>query len=58
MKIEPMKLSDYSDVYSLWINTLGMGLNTVDDSKAGIYKYLKRNPKPVLLLKKRRKSLE
>jgi len=57
MKIEPMKLSDYSDVYSLWINTLGMGLNTVDDSKAGIYKYLKRNPKTCFVVKEKKKVI-
>jgi len=28
----------------LWLNTPGMGLNTTDDSREGIEKYLKRNP--------------
>ena len=45
MQIVKMKISNYKDVYSLWVNTPGMGLNTVDDSKKGIGKYLKRNPK-------------
>lgn len=39
-----MKLDDYEKVYNLWLNTSGMGLNTVDDSKDGITRFLKRNP--------------
>jgi ribosomal protein S18 acetylase RimI-like enzyme len=44
MNIATMTIQDYEDVYSLWINTPGMGLNTLDDSKEGIERYLKRNP--------------
>lgn len=29
----------------MWVHTPGMGLNDVDDSKAGITKYLERNPR-------------
>lgn len=39
-----MQISDYDSIYNLWINTPGMGLNSVDDSKEGIEKFLKRNP--------------
>ncbi len=39
-----MTIEDYEKVYDLWMNTAGMGLNDVDDSKNGIEKYLKRNP--------------
>ncbi len=39
-----MTISDYDAVYNLWINTPGMGLNSVDDSRGGIEKFLKRNP--------------
>lgn len=39
-----MTIDDYDAVYDLWINTPGMGLNTTDDSRSGIEKYLKRNP--------------
>lgn len=39
-----MTLSDYDSVYDLWIHTPGMGLNTTDDSREGIEKYLRRNP--------------
>lgn len=39
-----MQAGDYPQVYELWMRTPGMGLNTTDDSKEGIEKYLKRNP--------------
>ena len=42
--IRVMKPEDYEGVYDLWISTPGMGLNTTDDSREGIEKYLKRNP--------------
>lgn len=42
--IRIMKIEDYEKVYDLWIHTEGMGLNTIDDSREGIAKYLLRNP--------------
>lgn len=45
MKIRKFKLDDYDEVYALWRRTSGMGLNNVDDSREGIAKYLKRNPR-------------
>lgn len=44
MIIRKMTITDYDGVYKLWINTPGMGLNNLDDSKEGIEKYLIRNP--------------
>lgn len=44
MKIRTMSIDDYEKIYNLWINTPGMGLNNIDDSKEGINKFLKRNP--------------
>lgn len=44
MDIRKMTLADYEDVYDLWMRTPGMGLNTTDDGRDGIAKYLKRNP--------------
>ena len=44
MKIRLMQISDYESIYQLWLRTPGLGLNTTDDSKEGIEKYLKRNP--------------
>lgn len=42
--IRLMTIADYESVYELWIHTPGMGLNSTDDSREGIEKYLKRNP--------------
>lgn len=44
MKIRTMTIGDYEQVYDLWLNTPGMGLNDINDSKEGIAKYLSRNP--------------
>ena len=39
-----MVISDYAEVYNLWLSCKGMGLNDVDDSESGIAKFLERNP--------------
>lgn len=44
MVIRAMSIDDYDAVYRLWLNTPGMGLNTTDDSREGIARYLGRNP--------------
>ena len=44
MTIRLMTPADYQAVYALWLATPGMGLNTTDDSREGIEKYLRRNP--------------
>ena len=44
MKIRLMNIEDYDQVYKLWINTSGMGLNNLDDSRESIERYLRRNP--------------
>ena len=52
MKIRKMLFSDYDSVYNLWLNMPGMGLNTTDDSKEGIEKYLLRNPNTCFVAEK------
>ena len=44
MNIRLMTISDYEAVYSLWSNTAGMGMRSMDDSLEGITRFLKRNP--------------
>lgn len=44
MTIRTMQISDYDAVYALWLSCRGMGLNSVDDSREGIARYLTRNP--------------
>lgn len=44
MMIRKMRIGDYEKVYGLWMCCAGMGLNDLDDSEAGIEKFLIRNP--------------
>ena len=44
MDIRKMVIEDYDSVYALWLSCTGMGLNDLDDSRAGIGKFLARNP--------------
>lgn len=44
MAIRKMLPADYDAVYALWRATPGMGLNETEDSRAGIERYLRRNP--------------
>lgn len=43
-KIKVMTILDYPKVYELWTSTAGMGMRNLDDSEAGIDKFIKRNP--------------
>lgn len=42
--IRIMTPDDYDAVYTCWMACTGMGLNTIDDSREGITRYLKHNP--------------
>jgi len=44
MEIRLFQQVDYEAAYQLWVNTPGMGLNTTDDSRDGVLRYLRRNP--------------
>lgn len=44
MIIRTMNIDDYDTVYKLWTNTAGMGMRSLDDSREGVEKFLKRNP--------------
>lgn len=44
MQIRNMTIADYDKVYALWLSCKGLGLNSVDDSREGIERFLKRNP--------------
>ena len=39
-----MTIDDYEQVYALWKQIHGFGIRSVDDSKEGIARFLKRNP--------------
>ncbi len=42
--IRTMTMEDYDGVYALWTKIRGFGLRSVDDSREGIERFLKRNP--------------
>src|SRR5574344_654487 len=52
IQIKVINPSDWQAILSLWSNTPGMGLNSIDDSEEGIKRFLKRNPKSCFLAKK------
>ena len=43
--IRLLQIEDYDEVYDLWLHIPGMGLNTTDDSREGLARYLRRNPR-------------
>ena len=44
INIRVMTLEDYDQVYHLWSGIKGFGIRTIDDSREGVEKFLKRNP--------------
>jgi len=50
--IRIMKIEDYEAVIRLWSNIQGMGMRSMDDSQAGIERFLKRNPKTCFVAEK------
>ena len=39
-----MTIDDYEGVYALWKKIKGFGIRSIDDSKEGVARFLKRNP--------------
>ena len=44
MLIRVMTIEDYNQVRALWMKIKGFGIRSVDDSREGIERFLKRNP--------------
>ena len=42
--IRMMTIEDYDEVRSLWLSIKGFGIRSVDDSRAGVEAFIKRNP--------------
>lgn len=42
--IREMTEEDYDQVYALWMSIHGFGIRSIDDSKEGVSRFLKRNP--------------
>lgn len=55
MKIRQMKIEDYDEVYHLWKRIRGFGIRSMDDSKEGIDRFLKRNPTTSVVAEEDRK---
>lgn len=39
-----MTIEDYEGVYAIWKKIKGFGIRSIDDSKEGVARFLKRNP--------------
>ena len=39
-----MTIDDYDGVYALWMTIKGFAIRSIDDSKVGVERFLKRNP--------------
>lgn len=44
IKIRPMEEQDYPQVYRLWKTIKGFGIRSMDDSKEGVERFIRRNP--------------
>ena len=44
VEIRIMSVGDYEKVYGLWRTIRGFGIRSVDDSREGIERFLRRNP--------------
>ena len=44
MDIRVMKSEDYDKLYELWMTIKGFGIRSIDDSREGVTRFLKRNP--------------
>lgn len=43
-EIRVMTEADYDQVYELWMSIHGFGIRSIDDSREGVLRFLKRNP--------------
>lgn len=44
MRIRLMNVDDYENVHALWMTIKGFAIRSVDDSKEGVERFLRRNP--------------
>lgn len=44
INIRVMTPEDYDKVYQLWLSITGFGIRSMDDSREGVERFLKRNP--------------
>ena len=44
ISIRPMTIEDYEQVYDLWMSIKGFGIRSIDDSREGVTRFIRRNP--------------
>ena len=44
MTIRTMSIEDFDGVYALWMTIKGFAIRSIDDSRVGVERFLKRNP--------------
>ena len=42
--IKPMTIEDYDGLHALWMTIHGFGIRSIDDSREGVERFLRRNP--------------
>ena len=42
--IKPMTIEDYDGLHALWITIHGFGIRSIDDSREGVERFIRRNP--------------
>ena len=57
VQVRQMLDTDYDAVYRLWADTPGMGLRSLDDTREGIHKFLRRNPTTCFLAEDEKRVL-
>lgn len=58
MNIRVMTIEDFDQVHALWMSIKGFGIRSVDDSKEGVERFLKRNPTTSVVAEEDGKSSE
>lgn len=44
VNLRVMQMEDYEAIYDLWMTIDGFGIRSIDDSKEGVARFIKRNP--------------
>lgn len=44
VSIREMKMEDFEEVHVLWMQIHGFGIRSIDDSKEGVERFIRRNP--------------
>lgn len=54
--VRVMTIEDYDQVKELWNSIKGFGIRSMDDSREGVARFLKRNPTTSVVGRRRRES--